>query len=194
MSKKIKSIICCVCASLVLVVALCLPFAFKLNTKSTNYTSADEVSGDYVFTGSNLVSVYASTSGKNPLLSSTELTNYVGYVSFSFTQNSVTYKATTSLNNAGFPFSYNGPINNPSRVSEHWSPSSSLTFFEHVVNFTDFGRNIPSISNFVSYWFLNGICLLGSIQCHISIFIIINITLFFRFCEKSNRFATTTFD
>ncbi len=53
MVKKIKSIICCVCASLVLIVAFCLPFAFDLNTKFTNYASADEViSGSTSFSGS----------------------------------------------------------------------------------------------------------------------------------------------
>lgn len=53
MSKKIKRIICCVCASLVLIVALCLPFAFNSNTNSTNFVSADEVvASDYSFNGS----------------------------------------------------------------------------------------------------------------------------------------------
>ncbi len=53
MAKKIKSLICCVCASLVLIVALCLPFAFKLNIMSTNSASADEVvSGATSFAGS----------------------------------------------------------------------------------------------------------------------------------------------
>lgn len=55
MSKKIKNIICVLCASLVFVLALCLPFLFRPKIKTKNMlASADTVSSVYSYSGSSL--------------------------------------------------------------------------------------------------------------------------------------------
>lgn len=55
MTKNIKNIICVICASLIFIVALCLPFVFKPKLKTKNLlASADVVSPVYSYSGSSL--------------------------------------------------------------------------------------------------------------------------------------------
>ena len=159
MSKKIKRIICCLCASLVFIVALCLPFAFNLNTKSTNFASADESAPLYSFSGSNLVVYYSTFSGRSPLLSGSTLNPYVGCVVFSsITRNVLSFRTTEGLNN-GYATNYTFNLSSYSGSSVHWSPGSSVhwnmvhlqyatdVYFPFMFNFgTDFDANILGVT------------------------------------------------
>lgn len=159
MSKKIKRIICCLCSSLVLIVALCLPFAFKSNTKVTNYASADASSPLYSFTGSNLVVYYSTFTGRSPLLSGSTLNSYAGCVVFSsISKNSLTFRTTEGLNN-GYATNYTFNLSSYSGSSVHWSSGSSVHWnmahlpyttdvhFPFMFNFgTDFDANIVGVT------------------------------------------------
>lgn len=170
MSKKIKSVICCVCASLVLIVALCLPFVFKSNTKVTNYASADGSSPLYSFSGSNLVVYYSTFSGPSPLLSGSTLNSYAGCVVFSsITKNALSFRTTEGLNN-GYATNYTFNLSPYSGSSVHWSPGSSVHWnMSHLSYTTDvyfpfmFNLGIDFDANILGVTIYQTVCPAGDI-------------------------------
>lgn len=128
MTKKIKNIICCICASLVLVVALCLPFVFKPKLKTKNLlASADSLDSSVVFNGSNLAVYFSTFTGRSPLQSGSTLTSYGGmFLATNITPNSFNFALTMGFNDSyfqNFGFTIGSNI---TRSSVHWSAGSSV--------------------------------------------------------------------
>lgn len=129
MTKKIKNIICVICASIVLVVALCLPFVFKPKLRTKNLlASADSVDSSVVFNGSNLAVYYSVFSGRSPLLSGSTLTYYAGMVSITnITTSTFNFAITEGFNNTNL-FNVTRDFSTVVRFSTHWSPGSSVVW------------------------------------------------------------------
>lgn len=129
MSKRIKNIICLVCASLVFIVALCFPFVFKPNIKTKNMlANADDVSTSVSFDGSNLAVPFSVFKGRSPLLSdsSVVLNYYSGMVSITnITASSFFYAITIGFNNT-YIFKNSYIFGSDVRYNSHWVPGSSV--------------------------------------------------------------------
>lgn len=129
MAKRIKNIICCVCASLIFIVALCLSFVFKPKINAKNMlASADSVDSNVVFNGSNLAVYYSVFSGRSPLLSDSTLTYYAGMVSITnITTSTFNFAITEGFNNTNL-FNVTRDFSTVVRFSTHWSPGSSVVW------------------------------------------------------------------
>lgn len=128
MTKNIKNIICVICASLIFIVALCLPFVFKTNLKTKNMlASADSVDSSVVFNGSNLAVYFSTFTGRSPLQSGSTLTTYGGmFLATKITPNSFNFALTMGFNNTyfqNFGFTIGSNI---ARSDVHWSAGSAV--------------------------------------------------------------------
>lgn len=119
MSKKIKRIICCVCASLVLIVALCLPFVFRPKIKTKNLlASADSSVPVYSYSGSSLYfRSYFFTGISMGNFASFLQTDFNISFNLSASNSFATFRTVQKTFSSSFSFG--------NLVSQKWSPSSS---------------------------------------------------------------------
>lgn len=136
MIKKIKSIICVICASIVLVVALCLPFVFKPTIKTINMlANADSLDSSVSFDGSNLAVYFSVFKGRSPLQNGSDLSSYSGMVSITnVTTSSFTFAITQGFNSTNsFKNSYD--FSAVARSDTHWSSGSDIIWHMVHVNY-----------------------------------------------------------